>query len=49
MEGLINWLMTHQHVGNLGAPTPLFPGSMVDLTMALSGVNALLSKKIKVE
>jgi uncharacterized protein involved in type VI secretion and phage assembly len=48
-EGLINWLMTHQHVGNLGAPTPLFPGSMVDLTLALSGVNALLSKKIKVE
>ena len=49
MEGLITWLLTHQHVGNLGAPTPLFPGSMVDLTLALSGVNALLSKKIKVE
>ena len=49
MDGLINWLMTHQHVGNLGAPTPLFPGSMVDLTIALAGGNDLLSKKLKVE
>jgi hypothetical protein len=25
LEGLIIWLMSHTHVGNLGAPTPLHP------------------------
>jgi len=49
LEGLITWLLTHQHIGNLGAPTPLFPANIVDLTLALSGANNLLSKKIKVE
>lgn len=27
---LLDWLKTHQHIGNMGAPTPLFP---VDLTL----------------
>ncbi|MFX0194748.1 MAG: phage baseplate assembly protein V [Candidatus Hodarchaeota archaeon] len=49
LESLITWLLNHQHVGNMGAPTPLFPGNMIDLNMALSGVNNFLSKKIKVE
>ncbi|MBU4261459.1 MAG: phage tail protein [Proteobacteria bacterium] len=50
MEGLITWLLTHQHVGNLGAPTPLFPGNMSDLIMAVGGMNDnFLSKKLKVE
>lgn len=49
LEGLITWLLTHQHIGNLGAPTPLFPANIIDLTQALFGANNFLSKKIKVE
>lgn len=49
MEDLITWLMTHQHIGNLGAPTPLFPGNIPDLVMGIAGENNILSKKIKVE
>ena len=49
LEELINWLLLHQHVGNLGGPTPLFPASMVELNMALGGINSILSKKLKVE
>ncbi|MEW6519556.1 MAG: phage baseplate assembly protein V [Thermodesulfobacteriota bacterium] len=50
MEGLITWLLSHQHVGNLGAPTPLFPANMSDLIMAMGGLNDnFLSKKLKVE
>ena len=48
-EDLITWLLSHQHVGNMGAPTPLFPASIVDLTLAMSGANSILSKKTKVE
>ena len=32
-EGLIDWLLSHQHVGNMGAPTPLFPADMVALQL----------------
>lgn len=28
LEPLIDWLQSHQHVGNMGAPTPLFPANM---------------------
>lgn len=49
MEDLITWLLSHQHVGNLGAPTPLFPANVTDLTLAMSGTNNILSKKFKVE
>jgi uncharacterized protein involved in type VI secretion and phage assembly len=31
LEGLISWLLKHQHVGNMGAPTPLFPADMSEL------------------
>jgi hypothetical protein len=33
LEGLINWLASHQHVGNMGAPTPLFPADLVALQL----------------
>jgi hypothetical protein len=49
MEDLIPWLLSHQHVGNMGAPTPIFPANITDLTMALTGGNNFLSKKLKVE
>jgi len=49
MEDLITWLLSHQHVGNMGAPTPLFPANLPDLIAAQAGGNNILSKKIKVE
>jgi len=50
LDGLITWLLSHQHVGNMGAPTPLFPASIVDLTVAQSPApTGILSTKIKVE
>ncbi len=45
-EDLITWLLSHQHVGNMGAPTPLFPGSMGELLAAQGGANTILSKKL---
>ena len=50
LDSLITWLLQHQHVGNMGAPTPLFPANMADLIAAQSGApNGILSTKIKVE
>ncbi|OPY75281.1 MAG: Phage-related baseplate assembly protein [Syntrophorhabdus sp. PtaU1.Bin050] len=50
LDGLIDWLLQHQHVGNMGAPTPLFPANMADLIAAKTGApNGILSTKIKVE
>jgi hypothetical protein len=28
---LLDWLQTHQHLGNMGAPTPIFPGDLLAL------------------
>ena len=28
---LLDWLQTHQHIGNMGAPTPPFPGDLLML------------------
>jgi hypothetical protein len=28
---ILDWLLAHQHIGNMGAPTPLFPGDMAQL------------------
>ena len=28
---LLDWLQTHQHIGNMGAPTPPFPGDLITL------------------
>ncbi|HBA55054.1 MAG TPA: hypothetical protein DCZ04_11535 [Syntrophorhabdus aromaticivorans] len=50
LDGLIDWLLQHQHVGNMGAPTPLFPANIADLIAAKAGApNGILSTKIKVE
>ncbi len=50
LDGLITWLLQHQHVGNMGAPTPLFPANMAELIAAQSGApTGILSTKIKVE
>ncbi len=50
LDSLITWLLQHQHVGNMGAPTPLFPANMPELIAAQSGApNGILSTKIKVE
>jgi len=32
---LIDWLQTHQHVGNMGAPTPPFPADLVQLLIPM--------------
>ncbi|MBA3894067.1 MAG: phage tail protein [Gemmatimonadales bacterium] len=49
LEGLITWLLTHTHVGNMGGPTPLSPGSMVDLVQArMPGAgNGILSDEVR--
>ncbi len=31
LEPTLTWLQTHQHVGNMGAPTPVFPANLADL------------------
>jgi uncharacterized protein involved in type VI secretion and phage assembly len=43
LEPLITWLMTHMHLGNMGAPTPLDPGSMTALNNQLTA--GLLTSK----
>lgn len=50
LSGLIDWLLTHQHVGNMGAPTPLFPADMADL-MAKKNIPGakILSDSVKVK
>jgi uncharacterized protein involved in type VI secretion and phage assembly len=48
LEGLIQWLLKHQHVGNMGAPTPLFPGDMPDLIQAMAAPGSgILSDTVK--
>jgi uncharacterized protein involved in type VI secretion and phage assembly len=50
LEGLIDWLLSHQHVGNMGAPTPLFPADMATLMTKRNIPGAgVLSDTIKVE
>ena len=50
LDMLIDWLLQHQHVGNMGAPTPLFPANMRDLMAAKIGdPNGILSTKITVK
>jgi hypothetical protein len=48
LQGLVEWLLTHQHVGNMGAPTPLFPADMatLQLKMNLPG-GGILSDTVK--
>jgi uncharacterized protein involved in type VI secretion and phage assembly len=34
LDGLIDWLMSHTHIGNMGAPCPVNPADMADLIAA---------------
>lgn len=48
LEGLINWLLSHKHIGNMGAPTPLSPDNIAQLTQALASPGSgLLSDTVK--
>jgi len=48
LEGLITWLLSHQHVGNLGAPTPLLPANLPQLTQAQTAIEGgILSDTVK--
>jgi hypothetical protein len=48
LDGLIQWLLSHQHVGNWGAPTPLFPGNIPELMNALAAPGSgILSDTVK--
>lgn len=48
LEGLIDWLLSHQHIGNMGAPTPLSPANMPDLILAKSAPGSgILSDTVK--
>lgn len=50
LEGLIDWLLSHKHIGNLGAPTPLSPESIPDLTVKIQAPQSgILSDVVKVE
>lgn len=48
LEGLIDWLMAHKHIGNLGAPCPLNPGDLSKLVVVKASPDGeILSKKVK--
>lgn len=48
LEGLITWLMSHTHIGNLGVPCPLNPGDIAKLAPVLLAPDGdILSKKVK--
>jgi hypothetical protein len=50
LEGLIDWLLTHQHIGNMGAPTPLFPADLVSLQLKTKmPQGGILSDTVKVK
>ena len=47
MEGLITWLMSHTHIGNLGAPCPLNPADLAQLApLPLAPDGDILSQKV---
>jgi uncharacterized protein involved in type VI secretion and phage assembly len=46
LEGLINWLMSHTHVGNLGSPTPLNPADASTLTTRTAPGGDILSQRV---
>jgi hypothetical protein len=50
LEGLIDWLLAHKHIGNLGAPTPLFPDDITVLMMKRNmPQGGILSDTVKVK
>lgn len=47
MEGLINWLMSHTHIGNMGAPCPLNPADLAQLAPLTAAPDGnILSQKV---
>lgn len=40
LDGLIDWLMSHKHIGNMGAPCPLSPDDMSKLVMSKASPNS---------
>lgn len=47
LDGLITFLMSHTHIGNMGAPTPLNPADIAKLTAALAVPDGdILSQKV---
>lgn len=47
LDGLVNWLMSHTHIGNMGAPCPVNPADMTQLTQALASPGSgILSDKM---
>jgi uncharacterized protein involved in type VI secretion and phage assembly len=46
LEGLVTWLMSHTHIGNMGAPCPVNPAQLTQLTTALAGDGNILSQKV---
>jgi uncharacterized protein involved in type VI secretion and phage assembly len=48
LEGLITWLMSHTHIGNMGAPCPLNPADIAKLAPLLAAPDGdILSQKVK--
>lgn len=46
LDGLIDWLMSHTHVGNMGAPCPVNPANLPQLTAAKAApAGSILSLK----
>jgi hypothetical protein len=41
---LIQWLLAHTHIGNMGAPTPLNPGQMAQLIAQMSAGQGVVSR-----
>ncbi len=49
MEGLLTWLMSHTHIGNMGAPCPLNPADLAKLApLAAAPDGDILSQKVTI-
>jgi hypothetical protein len=50
IAGLIDWLMSHKHIGNLGGPCPLSPDDLTKLTLSkTTPKSGMLSDNVTVE
>jgi len=45
LKGLSDWILTHNHMGNMGAPTPVFPADLAALQAILAPGGGGLSNK----
>lgn len=49
IDGLLDWLLSHTHIGNMGAPCPLNPGDMAQLITAKAMPDgSILAQKVSV-